>query len=491
MHLRTCLSAAGIAFFSTVEVVMNRFALFVGLFALVFSAGCGGGTASVPPPPPPAISVSLSEATATVQAGATAQFTASVANDSAGKGVTWTVTCSASACGSVSPTATPSGTPTTYTAPSTGASLTVTLTAISVVDGTKSASATITVAGPVPAMVSGTVAVGTAPDAIAVDSTTNKIYVADFGEEDNNGICSTCYRPVVNGTLTAIDGATQSPTIIGFSYAYSNPLDLAVNIANHTLYVASRVFFTISPTCGYSDNVAVLASATLTQTATTYVGSAHAGAQIAVNKNTGNVFVTDWYDGTVTVLDGGGNLLATITVGSHPTGVSVNATTNKIYVANSSSNDISVIDGATNSVTSTISSPEIIAPVTVTVNPTTNTIYVANGQSCFTCPNPNDLAVIDGASSAVAATIPVGNGPAAVAVDTQTNFIYVADAGNHDFNQHGSVTVINGATNATTTTLTDPNMPYPFRIAVNSTTNKIYVASILSNNITVIDGAHD
>jgi DNA-binding beta-propeller fold protein YncE len=40
-------------------------------------------------------------------------------------------------------------------------------------------------------------------------------------------------------------------------------------------------------------------------------------------------------------------------------------------------------------------------------------------------------------------------------------------------------------------TLTDPNMPHPWQIAANSTTNKIYVVSMLSNNITVIDGAHN
>ncbi len=51
------------------------------------------------------------------------------------------------------------------------------------------------------------------------------------------------------------------------------------------------------------------------------------------------------------------------------------------------------------------------------------------------------------------------------------------------------MTVINGATNATTT-LTDPKALNPVAVAVNSTTNKIYVANSGSNNVTVIDGAH-
>src|SRR4029077_9521455 len=65
----------------------------------------------------PPITVSVAPGASAVQAGATAQFTATVTNDSANKGVTWTVTCSTALCGTVAPTATASGAATTYTAP--------------------------------------------------------------------------------------------------------------------------------------------------------------------------------------------------------------------------------------------------------------------------------------------------------------------------------------------------------------------------------------
>jgi len=105
--------------------------------------GCGGSSASTPP----AISVFLSQTSATVQAAATMKFTATVTNDSAGRGVTWTIACSTALCGSVSPTATASGVATTYTAPtSTPASdLKVTLAATSMADPTKSIAAIIMV----------------------------------------------------------------------------------------------------------------------------------------------------------------------------------------------------------------------------------------------------------------------------------------------------------------------------------------------------------
>ena len=118
------------------------------LIAVVLAAvnsGCGGsgsGGASVPQP-----AINISPATVTTQLGGTQQFTATIETGSASEGVTWTLTCSSIPCGTVSPTSTASGAPTTYTVPVTlpASNLNVTLTATSVADSTKSASASITV----------------------------------------------------------------------------------------------------------------------------------------------------------------------------------------------------------------------------------------------------------------------------------------------------------------------------------------------------------
>lgn len=97
----------------------------------------GGGTA--------AISVALSNPPASVQAGATAQLTAVVTNDSKSGGVNWTC-APAGSCGSFNPAMTASGTATTYTAPATAPSGgSVTVTATSVTDGTKYANASISI----------------------------------------------------------------------------------------------------------------------------------------------------------------------------------------------------------------------------------------------------------------------------------------------------------------------------------------------------------
>src|SRR5437867_5361127 len=90
----------------------------LGLTFLMLLAGCGGG--GQPVIAGPAISVSVAPAgVSLVPAGSPTTFTATVANDTGNKGVTWTVSCASGQCGTISPTATPSGTSTTYTAPAT------------------------------------------------------------------------------------------------------------------------------------------------------------------------------------------------------------------------------------------------------------------------------------------------------------------------------------------------------------------------------------
>lgn len=350
--------------------------------------------------------------------------------------------------------------------------------------------------GPSAAKVVGTIAVGTTPNAVAVDPATNTIYVANFGQEGNDGICATCYCPWVNGTLTTIDGVTQSVATnalppAGAQYPYENPLDLAVNPATHTVYVAARLLAQPTLTCYYFGGLQLFNSGTLAQTVTD--NPSHGASfpeNVAVNEKTGNVYWTDWEGSSLAVVDASGNLLTTISLPARPVGIAVNATTNKIYAATTYPiTGVIVIDGSTNAVIDTITN--LSWPEGIAVNASANAIYVANSGGCSSSsPYCNSLAIIDGATDSVKANIPAGTGAAAVAFDPQTNFIYVANVGNYDFNQAGSVTVIDAGTNATTT-LTDPDLTYPYRIAVNPTTNKIYVLNELSNNVTVIDGAHD
>ena len=186
-------------------------------------------------------------------------------------------------------------------------------------------------------------------------------------------------------------------------------------------------------------------------------------------------------------------LTATITAGSVSGGgsVAVNTVTNEIYVANVGSRSVTVVEGGTNSTTTV---PAGLDPIAVAVNEATNKIYVAARGDCNlfgNCSSAGDVTVIDGATkTTITITDPNANGPIALAVNSATNKIYVANIFS------SNVTVIDGTTNSIAT-VTDPNAAgiQPVAVAVNSVTNQIYVANnnlygfvTNSGNITVIDG---
>lgn len=99
------------------------------------------------------ISVAVAPTTANVPINTSKMFTATLQNDSANKGVSWTLSgtsCTGSTCGAVSPASSASGVAVNYTAPAAIPNGSVTLTATSVADTTKTATATIMVVPPPP-----------------------------------------------------------------------------------------------------------------------------------------------------------------------------------------------------------------------------------------------------------------------------------------------------------------------------------------------------
>src|SRR5579863_6146803 len=104
----------------------------VFLFPVLAFIGCGSSYKGP-------ISVNISPQAAYVGSGQTMQFTVSVMNDTSG--VTWSVGSSGGAAASIDTNG-------NFTAPTVTQNTSVTLTATSVKDSTKSASATITVIAP-------------------------------------------------------------------------------------------------------------------------------------------------------------------------------------------------------------------------------------------------------------------------------------------------------------------------------------------------------
>src|SRR5437870_3161107 len=104
------------------------------------------------------------------------------------------------------------------------------------------------------------------------------------------------------------------------------------------------------------------------------------------------------------------------------------AKTNYAYVANNSANTVSVINTATHAVVATI--PVGTAPYGVAVNQAGSTAYVANFGS-------NNVSVITTSTNTVTAIIPVGSGPTSLTFAPNGKTAYVTNSTSN------SVSVIN------------------------------------------------
>ena len=96
------------------------------------------------------------------------------------------------------------------------------------------------------------------------------------------------------------------------------------------------------------------------------------------NPASNKIYVSNYGDGTVSVIDGADNTTTAVDVGGPPGPLSVVAATNKIYVT-SSYGEVTMIDGVDDSVAGEVAVGYY--PDAVAVNPATNTVYVANQQS--------------------------------------------------------------------------------------------------------------
>jgi len=351
-----------------------------------------------------------------------------------------------------------------------------------------------------------TVAAGTNPYAVAVNPSTNQVYVANYGSANVTAIneannqpttvaagtnpCAVAVNPVTNliyvanygsagsaSTVTVINGANN--TVTATVAAGTNPDAIAVNPVTDTIYVANY------GTLGSASNVTVINGASNTAFSPITVGMQPNA--IAVDPITNQIYVANYGGGsasTVTVINGATGGTTALTAGSAPWAVALNPVTNKVYVANHGSNNVTVIDGATNATATVLAqSGSYTQPDVVAVNPVTNKIYVANEYGYVT--------VIDGATNATA-TVLVGTWPTGLAVNPITNKTYVANCGSactgRTSDGSGSVTIIDGATNAATTLAVGTN---PSAVAVNPVTNQIYITNQGSNNVTVMDGTTD
>ena len=312
------------------------------------------------------------------------------------------------------------------------------------------------------------------PYGVAVNSVTNKTYVANFDD----------------GTVTVIDGATNNTTTLNVGV---EPWAVAVNPATNKIYVVNDCGNDSS--CLSAGTVSVIDANNNNNITTVNVG--YYPEAVAVNSMTNQIYVANncgsdsscSSPGTVTVIDGASNNTTSVTVANFPTDVQVNSGTNQIYVVNNCGDDntcnsigtVTIINANNNNSTSEVNVEYV--PYYAAVNAANNKIYVANsygndpsGESAGTA------TVIDANNNNNTTTVNVGFYPYTLAVDTANNDVYVENNCGNDVNcgSIGTVTIIDASNNTTSVNVG----AFPFGAAADSTRNKICVSNYCGADLT-------
>jgi YVTN family beta-propeller protein len=261
--------------------------------------------------------------------------------------------------------------------------------------------------------------------------------------------------------LVMIDGKTN--TVVGSVHVPDMGFGVVTDSANGTVYV------------GDAAHGKVLA---ISEQTGTVVASITVGGGVffmAVDPVTNRIYAQAIVSGTLgrlQVINGQTNkVVAGVPDHNGSAEVAVNPVTNTIYVSDNGS--LLVISGQTNKVTGTIPGIDVFGLGT---DPRTDTIYASTPDA----DGPGWVSVINGKTAALTTTIPVSD-VVGLAVDRLTDFVYGAV---YDPN---TVAVINGRTNKVVANV--PVGRHPREVAVDQQTNTVYVTNSGSRSVSVIAGA--
>jgi YVTN family beta-propeller protein len=299
-------------------------------------------------------------------------------------------------------------------------------------------------------------------------------------------------QAVCNGSSTASVNFTSS--VVGNTYSWTNNNttiglgasgtgDINSFIATNATNAPVVATVTVTPTLGGpqlfayipnsgSNDVSVINTTTNIVIATIAVGSQPSGVLASLDGS--KVYVSNTGDNTVSVINTADNTVAAIlNTDMQPFSMCLSPDGSKVYVSNNSSGNLSVIDVATNTI---IGTTYYFGGFTqgVVTSPDGSTLYLANSSFNF-------IYVINSNSLAVSNFINLNYFPYELCIHPNGNILYASNpSGNR-------VSVIDLTTNLEIGSV-DVGVE-PSGMVCSADGNKLYVANRLSNSVTVINTA--
>jgi YVTN family beta-propeller protein len=238
-------------------------------------------------------------------------------------------------------------------------------------------------------------------------------------------------------------------------------------------------------TNAFAPSVSVVDTATNQTTATVAFPAGSVPFGVAITPDFRKVYVTalDAWSipcgprQAVYVIDAASNALEgnPIEVGCSPTSIAIAPSGKHAYVANWFSGTVSVIDTATNAVSATIPVPNTLEGIAI--SPDGQRVYVTSRAS------QDAVVVIDTGTNTVLETLTgIGGAPKGIAVSPDGRLVFVTNE--HIF---GTVTVIDSATNMVVSTIAVGD--WPSAVALTPDGTKAYVTNGGGGTVSVIDTA--
>jgi YVTN family beta-propeller protein len=165
---------------------------------------------------------------------------------------------------------------------------------------------------------------------------------------------------------------------------------------------------------------------------------------------------------------------AIVNVGNHPSGAAVDPITHTVYVTNYDDGTVSVIDESTHDVVTTVELGH--SPASVAVNPGNTTVYVAGREV---------VPVINGSSNKYIYDIPVGETASLrdVAVNTDTGTVYIAGSKLDADNKEIGTLDVTGSTSFVSVPVTSSSVE---AVAVDPGTQTVYATNYRDGTVSVI-----
>jgi len=239
----------------------------------------------------------------------------------------------------------------------------------------------------------------------------------------------------------------------------SGPEGVAYDATDGNIYVTNE----------FSGTVSVISSNTNAVTSTVVVGNSPLFDSFIASKT--SVYATNYGSSTISIIKSG-VVTSTLKGFNGPLGVVSDPANGRIYVANAGSDTLSVLNAKTNLLVRTITvsgSPDYLA-----YDPSNKDVYASiDGTS-------NTVVVIN-SNNAIIKTIPVGNTPQGIVYDPTNHNIYVVNLNSN------TVSVISSATNTIVATLSVGQGP--FDAAYDGSTHNVYVTNGQSNSVSEISSS--